>query len=373
MNLFQTSQRWYSQAQDSKPVEIEIQRPFLLHRLENGPSQTTVTSRGELLDFFRQMSLIRRVEIAADITYKQRMIRGFLHLYNGQEAVAVGLDHNLTKEDHTITAYRCHGWLLTKRGGGNPKSVMAELFGRRSGCSGGKGGSMHLYNVESNFWGGNGIVGAQVPLGGGIALAMKYLKKQNVCLTAMGDGAANQGQVYETFNLAALHKVPAIFLVENNRYGMGTSVERASATPFFYTRGDYIPGVQFDGMNVLAAKEAGKFAREYALQHGPIVLEAITYRYKGHSMSDPGTTYRTREEVDGVQKSSDPISQVHHWLVENNLATEKELQEITEEIKQQVEEAVAWATQAPNPTKEDLYSDVYVEPTPVRGIELTNP
>jgi len=299
------------------------------------------------------------------------LIRGFLHLYNGQEAVAVGLESAMTPEDHVITAYRCHGFMLTKRCGSDPKVILAELYGKTQGCSEGKGGSMHMYNVETNFWGGNGIVGAQVPLGTGIAFALKYLKKQNVCLTAFGDGAANQGQVYESFNMAAIHKLPAVFLVENNQYGMGTSVERASATPCFYTRGNYIPGVQFDGMNVLAAKEVGKFAKKYAIEKGPILLEAMTYRYKGHSMSDPGTTYRTKDEVEGVRTSSDPIAQVHHLIVDNGLATEEELKEILASIKKRVDEAVTFANNAPWPTKEDLYKDVYTHPVPTRGIELT--
>jgi len=323
------------------------------------------------LDLFKQMSLIRRIEISADVTYKQKLIRGFLHLYNGQEAVAVGLESTMTPQDHCITAYRCHGFMLTKRCGSDPKTILAELFGRKTGCSEGKGGSMHMYNVETNFWGGNGIVGAQVPLGAGIAFALKFLKKNNVCLTAFGDGAANQGQVYESFNLAAIHKIPVIFLVENNHYGMGTSVERASATPHFYTRGGYVPGIQFDGMNVLAAREVGKFARKYALEKGPILLEAMTYRYKGHSMSDPGTTYRTRDEVDGVRKTSDPITQVHHWLVDNGMATAEELDAITEAIKKDADEAVLFATNSPWPTKDDLYTQVYHERVPVRGIELS--
>jgi len=319
---------------------------------------------------FKQMTLIRRMEMAADITYQQKLIRGFLHLYNGQEAVAVGLEANMTPQDHCITAYRCHGFMLTNRCSADPKKLLAELFGRKTGCSEGKGGSMHLYHVESGFWGGNGIVGAQVPLGTGVAFALKYQKKQNVCLIAFGDGAANQGQVYESFNLAAIHKLPCIFLVENNQYGMGTSVDRASATPHFYTRGSYIPGIQYDGMNVLASKEVGKFARQYALEKGPILLEAMTYRYKGHSMSDPGTTYRTRNEVDGIRKSRDPIAQVHIWLVDNKFAKEEELEEIVVTIKKQVEEAVVFAKDSPWPEPEDLTSKIYKEKIPVRGVEL---
>jgi pyruvate dehydrogenase E1 component alpha subunit len=334
---------------------------------------STVTNREDLLSLFKEMTTIRRAEIACDTAYKEQLIRGFLHLYNGQEAVAVGLDSALTPEDHTITAYRCHGFYLTRRCGGEVKSLIAELFGKKTGSSKGKGGSMHLYNVPGNFWGGNGIVGAQVPLGAGIAFALKYLKKPNVCLTAMGDGAANQGQVYESFNMAAIDKYPCIFLVENNLYAMGTPVERGSATKFFYNRGDYIPGLQFDGMNVLMAREVGKFARKYVLENGPILLEALTYRYRGHSMSDPEVTYRTKGDVDNVRKNRDPILQVHQWLVSNNLATEDELSEIEQAIKKEVDEAVSFASKSEKPSREDLYTDVYQKTQRIRGVELSSP
>jgi len=368
-----TTRFYAKKSADKKGVTINFEKPYKLHLLDNGPATSYTTTREELLDFFHQMTLIRRVEIASDVTYKQKLIRGFLHLYNGQEAVATGLESALTPKDQVNTAYRCHGSMLTKRCSSDPKTMLAELFGRKTGCSSGKGGSMHMYNLESGFYGGNGIVGAQVPLGTGIAFSQKYLGKKNVCLTAFGDGAANQGQVYESFNLAAIHKLPCIYLVENNQYGMGTSVERASATPYFYTRGLYIPGIQFDGMNVLQAREVGLFAVKHAHEHGPILLEAMTYRYKGHSMSDPGTTYRTRDEVDGIRKASDPIAQVHHWLVDNSLATEDELAEITAKIKAQVDEAVNFASSSPWPTKEDLYKDIYTEKIPIRGVELSNP
>jgi len=331
----------------------------------------TQTNREELLDFFRQMTLIRRMEIASDVTYKQKLIRGFLHLYNGQEAVSVGLESQMSPEDHVLTAYRCHGFMLTKRCNSDPKTILAELFGRKTGCFKGKGGSMHMYNVGANFWGGNGIVGAQVPLGTGIGFSLKVNGNKNVCLTAFGDGAANQGQVYESLNMAALYKLPVIYLVENNQYAMGTSVERASATPNFYTRGDYVPGIQFDGMNVLQAREAGKFAVKYAKEKGPILLEAMTYRYMGHSMSDPGITYRTREEVDGVRRSSDPIAKVHFWLTDNGLSTEEELKSIAAEIKTKVDEAVHFASTSPWPEKDDLYKDIFKETVPVRGVELS--
>jgi len=291
-------------------------------------------------------------------------------LYQGQEAVCVGLDSQMTPQDHVITAYRCHGWLLTSRCGTDPKAGMAELFGKTSGCSGGKGGSMHMYNAKTHFWGGNGVVGSQIPVGMGMAFGLKYLKKDNVCLAAMGDGAANQGQVYEAFNISKVHKSPVIYLVENNKYAMGTPIEKASATPDFYTRGHYIPGIQFDGMDVLQVREVGKFAVNYAKKHGPIVLEALTYRYSGHSMSDPGLTYRTRDEVEGVRKTADPIGKVHHYLINNNLATPEELKEIEVGIKKQIDEVVAYATSSESPAPDELYSDVYVEPQFTRAVEL---
>jgi len=320
--------------------------------------------------FFKEMVHIRRVEIAAQVAYPERMIRGFLHLYNGQEAVCTGLDSELTEQDCVITAYRCHGWMLTKRCGASPKEVLGELLGRTIGCSHGKGGSMHLYNVERNFCGGNGIVGSQVPVGIGLAFAQKYKDVKHVTINAMGDGAANQGQVYESFNLAAIHKLPCIFLVENNQYAMGTSVERSSATPDFYTRGHYIPGIQFDGMDVLQARETMRFAKKYALENGPILLEAMTYRYQGHSMSDPGTTYRTRDEVDKVRTSRDPITKVHNWLVDNKFATEQELKEIENDIKGKVDAAFKEAKEAPWPPPSELFTNVTVEEGFVRGVEL---
>jgi len=355
-------------------IKVNFEKPYKLFLIDekDGPATSATTNREELLELFRQMTTIRRVEISSDVVYKQKLIRGFLHLYNGQEAVSVGLESALTPQDHVVTAYRCHGYMLSNRCGSDPKEILAELFGRKTGCSEGKGGSMHMYHVERNFWGGNGIVGAQVPLGTGISFAQKYLKQNVVCLTAFGDGAANQGQVYESINMAAINKLACIYLVENNLYGMGTSVERASATPSFYTRGSYIPGIQFDGMNVLVSREVGRFAKKYALEKGPILLEAMTYRYQGHSMSDPGITYRTRDEVDNYRKTSDPIAKVHLWLVENGLATEEELKSIITEITEKVNKAVEFATNSPWPTKEDLYSHVYTKQVPVRGIELSN-
>lgn len=366
---FQFSTRRYASA---KEVTIQFETPYKLHRLEHGPAMERTTNRDELLGFFREMTLMRRMEIAADVAYKQKLIRGFLHLYNGQEAVASGIESQLTKNDHVVTAYRCHAHLVTRRCGTPVREVLAELYGKKTGCAKGYGGSMHMYNWENHFYGGNGIVGAQIPLGAGLAWSQKYLKTGNVTFAYMGDGAANQGQTNEAYNLAAVHKLPIVFVVENNRYAMGTAIERASATKEFYTRGDYIPGLQFDGMNVLQSAEVSKFAVDHAKNKGPILIEAMTYRYQGHSMSDPGTTYRNRDEVEGVRKSRDPIAKVQGWLLEHNLATKEELAKITEEVKKEIDEAVEFAASSPFPEPEDLFKYVYIEDTPIRAVELPN-
>jgi pyruvate dehydrogenase E1 component alpha subunit len=262
--------------------------------------------------------------------------------------------------------------MITKRCGSTVKEVLAELTGRITGCSKGKGGSMHMYNKGSNFYGGNGIVGAQIPLGAGLGFAQKYLNTGRVAIAYMGDGAANQGQVYEAYNMAQIWKLPCIFVVENNQYGMGTSVERASATLEFYTRGDYIPGVQFDGMDVLASRQAGRYAVEHAQTKGPIVLEAKTYRYQGHSMSDPGTTYRTREEIQQVRETRDPIERVKGRILRAGYATEEDLKAIDAEVKALVDEAVEFAKSSPEPPASELFTNTYVEDTPLRHVELIN-
>jgi pyruvate dehydrogenase E1 component alpha subunit len=351
-------------------VKLEPEQ-FKMHNLP-APNLTIETSKQELLEFYREMQVMRRMEVAADGMYKQKLIRGFLHLYIGQEAVCAGLESALTKDDQVITAYRDHAHMITRRCGATVKEVLAELTGRVTGCSKGKGGSMHMYKADSHFFGGNGIVGAQIPLGAGLAFAQKYFKTGRVSVSYMGDGAANQGQVNEAYNMAQLWKLPAIFVVENNQYGMGTAVERASATKEFYTRGDYIPGLQFDGMDVLASRVAGLYAVHHAQTKGPIVLEAKTYRYQGHSMSDPGTTYRTREEIQKMRETRDPIEKVKSRLFKLGFATEEDLKAIDAEVKVMVDEAVEFAKSSPEPPAEDLFSNIYREPTPVRHIEFVN-
>jgi len=345
--------------------------PFVTHKCD-GPKPEVTTSKTEMVKFFREMSLIRRMEVTADNLYKQRQIRGFLHLYNGQEAIVSGYEAALTKKDHVITAYRDHGTFLGR--GGSVAEVFAELLGKKAGCSSGKGGSMHMYKKDANYHGGNGIVGAQVPIGAGIALAEKYLNTGGVVLTLYGDGAANQGQIFEAFNMASLWKLPCLFACENNKYGMGTSAERAAASTKYFTRGDFVPGLKIDAMNVLSVKAGVQWAADWARAgKGPLVLEFETYRYMGHSMSDPGLTYRSKEEVAAVRAEKDPIEKVRHYLLENKLSTEEELTAIEKEVKNEVDEAVKAAKEAPHPNISELYEDVQTDkPYFIRGVELSN-
>lgn len=286
-----------------------------------------------------------------------------------QEACAVGIEGGITPEDHLITAYRAHGYTLTR--GVSVKEILAELTGRRGGVAKGKGGSMHMY--AKNFYGGNGIVGAQVPLGAGVALACQYKGNNQVCITLYGDGAANQGQVFESFNMAALWKLPCIFICENNQYGMGTSVERASASTEYYKRGDYIPGIRVDGMDVLCVREATKFAADHCRAgKGPILMELQTYRYHGHSMSDPGVSYRTREEIQEVRSKSDPISLLKDRLISNNMASVEELKEMDVEIRKEIEDAAQFATSDPEPPLEELCDHIFYNESPIE-VRGTNP
>lgn len=317
-------------------------------------------SKEELLDFYKQMLLIRRFEERAGQLYGLGLIGGFCHLYIGQEAVAVGLQSAMTVgKDSVITGYRDHGHMLAY--GIDPKVIMAELTGRAAGISKGKGGSMHMFSVEHGFYGGHGIVGAQVSLGTGLALKHKYSEDGGVNLAYFGDGAANQGQVYESFNMAKLWDLPVIYAIENNHYAMGTSVERSASEPDFYKRGEsfQIPGIQVDGMDVLAVRGAAEVALEWTRSgKGPIILELKTYRYRGHSMSDPAK-YRTREEVQSYRENQDPISRAEKELVALGVA-EDELKAIDKEIKDVVVEAAKFAEEAPEPEAGELFTDVLV-------------
>ena len=316
-------------------------------------------TRKEQLDAFRMMLLIRRFEEKAGQLYGMGHIGGFCHLYIGQEAVVVGMQANLKPADQVITAYRDHGHMLAA--GMDPKGVMAELTGRRGGYSKGKGGSMHMFSIEKHFYGGHGIVGATAPLGAGLAFANKYRGNDNVALCYFGDGAANQGQVYETFNMAQLWGLPVVFIIENNRYAMGTAIERSSSTTNLSQRGlsFAIPGEQVDGMDVHAVRQAGARAIEHARSgKGPIILEMMTYRYRGHSMSDPAK-YRTREEVQKVRETHDPIEHVREQLLDEGL-TDEELKKIDRQMRHVVNVAADFALSDTEPDPTELYTDVVV-------------
>src|ERR1700723_3383761 len=315
-------------------------------------------SKEQELQALRQMLLIRRFEEKAGQLYGMGLIGGFCHLYIGQEAVVVGMKMAKRDSDQMITGYRDHGHMLAC--GMDPKGVMAELTGRRDGYSKGKGGSMHMFSREKNFYGGHGIVGAPVPIGTGLAFANKYRDSDAVCLTYFGDGAANQGQVYESFNMAELWKLPVVYVIENNRYAMGTSVTRSSAQTDFSKRGISfnIPGEQVDGMDVRAVKAAADKAVAWCRAgKGPFILEMQTYRYRGHSMSDPAK-YRTREEVDKVRHDSDPIEQVRNRLLADNMS-EQELKAIDAEVREIVNAAADFAQHDPEPDAAELWTDVY--------------
>jgi pyruvate dehydrogenase E1 component alpha subunit len=316
-------------------------------------------SKDEELQALRQMLLIRRFEEKAGQMYGMGLIGGFCHLYIGQEAVVVGMKLAMRDGDQMITGYRDHGHMLAC--GMDPKGVMAELTGRRDGYSKGKGGSMHMFSLEKRFYGGHGIVGAQVPLGTGLAFANRYRGTDNVCATYFGDGAANQGQVYESFNMAQLWRLPIVFVVENNRYAMGTSVTRSSAQIDLSKRGVSfdIPGAQVDGMDVRAVKAAAEDAFGWCRAgKGPIILEMMTYRYRGHSMSDPAK-YRTKEEVDKVRTEQDPIEQVRRRLLDRKWVNEEELKKIDAAVRAVVNKASEFATHDAEPDPAELYTDVY--------------
>ena len=323
---------------------------------------TTKFSKETYLYWYELMQLIRQFELTAEEKYKMDgKIRGFFHAYVGQEAIAAGCMTATRPEDPFITAYRDHGLALAK--GVHANACMAELYGKATGAAKGKGGSMHFFGVDVKFFGGHGIVGAQVPLGTGLAFAHKYRDNGRVCLTFLGDGAMNQGQVYESFNMAALWKLPVIYIIENNRYGMGTSISRSSASPNLYGRGVPfgIPGHQVDGMNVIATYAAVAAAVESVRAgKGPYILEMQTYRYRGHSMSDPAK-YRSKDEVSRMRQEHDPIDQAKKRIMDNGIADEAALKEIDKEVKDIVTAAAEFAQQSPEPDPSELWTDVYGE------------
>ncbi|MDA1058647.1 MAG: pyruvate dehydrogenase (acetyl-transferring) E1 component subunit alpha [Proteobacteria bacterium] len=329
-------------------------------RRKADPTPTVDATPEALLKFYRDMLLIRRFEEKAGQMYGMGLIGGFCHLYIGQEAVVVGARAATTAADAVITTYRDHGHMLAC--GMEPRGVMAELTGRVDGYSKGKGGSMHMFAREQNFYGGHGIVGAPTALGTGIAFANQYLGNDEVTLTYFGDGAANQGQVYESFNMAALWKLPVLYIIENNHYAMGTSTERSTAQTKLHKRGDAfgIPGGECDGMDVLAVRDAvAKAVKHMRAGKGPYILEAMTYRYRGHSMSDPAK-YRTRDEVNKVRKERDPIDHVRDLILRSGASTEEALKEIDKDVKAIVTDAADFAQQSPEPDLSELYTDILV-------------
>ncbi|KAK7544753.1 dehydrogenase E1 component-domain-containing protein [Phyllosticta citribraziliensis] len=356
-------------AEDDKPFDVRLSdESFETYELDP-PSYDLTTSKKELKQMYYDMIATRRMEMAADRLYKEKKIRGFCHLSTGQEAVATGMEHAVTKADKIITAYRCHGYAYMR--GGTVKSIIGELLGRREGIAYGKGGSMHMF--APGFYGGNGIVGAQVPVGAGLGFAEKYLGTKNISIALYGDGASNQGQVFEAFNMAKLWNLPVIFGCENNKYGMGTSAARSSALTDYYKRGQYIPGLKINGMDVLAVKAAVQYGKEWcAAGNGPLVYEFVTYRYGGHSMSDPGTTYRTREEIQRMRSTNDPIAGLKQRLLDWGVTSEDELKSIDKKARADVDAEVAEAEKMapPEATPKILYEDIYVrgsEPQFMRG------
>ena len=330
-------------------------------RKSSPPAKSRSADTGELMVFYRQMLLIRRFEEKAGQLYGMGLISGFCHLYIGQEAVVVGMQTVARAPDTIITSYRDHGHMLAC--GMDAKGVMAELTGRAGGYSKGKGGSMHMFSRDAGFYGGHGIVGAQVPIGTGLAFAHKYRQDGGACFVYFGDGAVNQGQVYESFNMASLWKLPAVYVIENNRYGMGTAVERASATTELFRRGSAydIPGRQIDGMDILAVRTAGRKAAAHCRAgKGPYILEMKTYRYRGHSMADPAK-YRSKEEVRKMRKERDCIDNLRTLILDNGVADEAAVKDIDRDVKAVVGEAAEFAQTSPQPDPAELHTNVLAE------------
>jgi len=315
-------------------------------------------NKEELLNFYREMLLIRRFEEKAGQLYGMGLIAGFCHLYIGQEAIATGMHHTMKEGDKVITTYRDHGHMLAV--GSDPKKIMAELLGRKDGSSKGKGGSMHLFDLEKHFYGGHGIVGASVPIGAGLAFADKYLNRNNVTFCYFGDGASHQGQVYESFNMAKLWNLPVLFIIENNHYAMGTSVSRSSSVDELHKRGIgfNIPGVKINGMDVLdVIYDAQKCVDYVRANNGPMIIEMDTYRYRGHSMSDPAT-YRSKEEVN-CKKEQDPIDNLRNAMTSRKIANDEDFKKIEDQIKNQVNEIVEFSKNSPEPDLSELMTEIY--------------
>ncbi|CAG8555011.1 5594_t:CDS:2 [Diversispora eburnea] len=333
--------RKFATVTTSEPIKYKLpESSFKAYECEP-PSLDIEFTKEEIINMYRDMVLIRRMETTADGLYKSKLIKGFCHLCTGQEAACVGIEAAITRDDAIITAYRCHGYTMTR--GAHPRNIFAELTGKVTGVSKGKGGSMHMF--AKNFYGGNGIVGTD-----------------NATFILYGDGAANQGQVFEAYNMAKLWDLPAIFVCENNLYGMGTSASRSSASTEYYKRAGYIPGIQINGMDVLAVKQGSKWAKDWTSSgKGPIVIELVTYRYGGHSMSDPGTTYRTREEIKHMRSTNDPITGLRLRILDLELLTETELKQIEKDVRSIIDKAAQDAQNDPIPDDSELYTDVYAK------------
>ena len=323
-------------------------------------STTKKLTNADLISLYREMLLVRRFEEKAGQLYGMGLIAGFCHLYIGQEAIASGMHQTMIEGDKVITTYRDHGHLLVL--GSSPKKIMAELMGRKDGSSKGKGGSMHLFDLEKHFYGGHGIVGASVPIGAGLAFADKYLGNNNITYCYFGDGAAHQGQVYETFNMAKLWNLPVIFIIENNHYAMGTSVSRASSVDELYKRGIgfNIAGKKINGMDIFDVIKEGQEAVDFVRSgNGPMILEMDTYRYRGHSMSDPAT-YRSKDEVN-CKKEQDPIDNLKNYILDNNIFDEEEIKKIDAEIKAEINQIVEFSKNSPEPDESELLTQIYTE------------
>ena len=332
------------------------------HSKTSNVDHASCFTKKELIETYTQMLLIRRFEERCGKIYNQGKIKGFCHLYIGQEAVACGAKHALNQLGHSgsmITSYRCHGMAIAS--GSNPKNVMAELTGKATGTSGGKGGSMHLFNADGGFFGGHGIVGAQVPLGTGIAFANKYANKKEASLTFLGDGAVSQGQFYESLNMAKIWNLPCVYIIENNQYAMGTAVSRSAANHkklFERGIGFDVKGEKVDGMNLFEVANAVKNAVEFAVENGPVILEMSTYRYRGHSMSDPAK-YRSRSDVDEQKQNRDPIAFVAEYMLAKNIITESALEKIEDEVIAIVDDAQNFADSSAVPTEDCLVTNIY--------------
>mmetsp|Transcript_5056 Transcript_5056/g.6422 ORF Transcript_5056/g.6422 Transcript_5056/m.6422 type:complete len:400 (+) Transcript_5056:20-1219(+) len=359
----QSLHRSFASANDPGAVRVDLTGCYETHLFDEMPTEA-YTTKEELIKYFTLMYTGRRMEILCDTNYKSKAIRGFCHLYDGQEACATGVNEALTQDDCWVTSYRCHYLALIR--GGSVEGVLSELFGYHQGQTKGKGGSMHFYNKEYNFYGGQGIVGAQVPVGAGLAFSCKYKaasdSEMNIAVAGFGDGAANQGQIWEAANMASLWKLPLVLMCENNQYGMGTASGRSSSNNSYFTMGNRIPGMKMDGNNIFAVREGMKLVKNHCGGgNGPMFVELDTYRYHGHSMSDPGTVYRSRDEVSSVRQTRDPIEFTKKLILEHSFMTEKELKELDKEIKKKVDASAKIAHGGTVPPATELYADIFTD------------